>query len=70
MEIKVLYIVICDATVDRICFSIAKVFQYRGKNINVQWAVGGVTCCSDHDHLLRCGQTVAPRYRVPVYLSC
>ena len=26
--------------------------------------VGGVTSCSDHDHLLRCGQSVAPRYRV------
>ena len=26
--------------------------------------VGGVRRCSDHDHLLRCGQTVAPRYRL------
>ena len=25
--------------------------------------VGGVSRCSNHDHLLCCGQTVAPRYR-------
>ena len=26
--------------------------------------------CSDHDHLLRCGQTVAPRYRVLKAFQC
>ena len=32
--------------------------------------MGGVTRCSDHDHLLRCGQTVAPRYRVLKAFQC
>ena len=32
--------------------------------------VGGVSRCSDHDHLLRCGQTVAPRYRVAQSVTC
>ena len=32
--------------------------------------VGGVTRCSDHDNLLRCGQTVAPRYRILKAFQC
>ena len=32
--------------------------------------VGGVTCCSDHDHLLRCGQAAAPRLCVIMTLQC
>ena len=32
--------------------------------------VGGVMRCSDHDNLLRCGQTVAPRYRVLKVFQC
>ena len=32
--------------------------------------VGGVSRCSDHDHLLRCGQTVAPKYRVLKAFQC
>ena len=32
--------------------------------------VGGVTRCSDYDHLLRCGQTVAPEYRVLKAFQC
>ena len=34
--------------------------------------VGEVLSCSNHDHLLHCGQTVAPRYRskgVAVYIT-
>ena len=44
-------------------------FQYNGKNIDVcHGQVGGVT--RDHDHLLRCGQTVAPRVHVITTLQC
>ena len=32
--------------------------------------VGGVKRCSDHDHLLRCGQIVAPRYHVLKAFQC
>ena len=32
--------------------------------------VGGVTRCSDHDHLLHCGQTVAPKYSVLKAFQC
>ena len=32
--------------------------------------VGGVSRCCDHDHLLRCGQTVAPRYRILKAFQC
>ena len=32
--------------------------------------VGGLSCCSDHDHLLLCGQTVAPRYRILKEFQC
>ena len=49
MEIKVVHIVIHDATVDRYVLASQKKHQC---------AVGGVRRCCDHDHLLRCGQTV------------
>ena len=39
MEIKVVYIIIHDATVERY-FSMEEVFQHRGKNIDVPWAGG------------------------------
>ena len=45
-------------------------FQHHGKNIDVPWAGRWVMQCSDHDHLLRCGQTVAPRYRVLKAFQC
>ena len=32
--------------------------------------VGDVSRCSDHDHLLRCGQTVASRYRILKAFQC
>ena len=64
MEIKVVYIVIHDATVDRYVSASRKGFNITKKNIVVPWAGGWVTHCSDHDHLLRCGQTVAPRYHI------
>ena len=32
--------------------------------------VGGVARSSDHDHLLRCGQTVAPRLRILKAFQC
>ena len=32
--------------------------------------VGRVSRCSDHDHLLCCGQTVAPRYRILNGFQC
>ena len=51
-------------------------FQHRGsvstsrkKNLCLG-QVGGVTYCSDHDHLLRCGQTVAPRYHALKAFQC
>ena len=40
MKIKVVNIVIHDATVDKICFSIAEMFQHRGKTIDVLRAGG------------------------------
>ena len=64
MEIKVVYIVIHDATVDRYVSASRKCFSIAEKTSMCRGQVGGVRGCSDHDRLLRCGQTVAPRYRV------
>ena len=64
MEIRVDYIVINDASVD------IYVLASRKKH---QCAMGrwlGYQHCSDHDHLLRWWQTVAPRGRVITTLQC
>ena len=50
--------------------SLAEKFQHRGKTSMCRGQVGGVSRCSDHDHLLCCGQTVAPRYRVLKAFQC
>ena len=69
MEIKVVYMVIHDATVDRYVSASRKCFNIAEKNLCLG-QVGGVTYCSDNDHLLRCGQTVAPRYHVLKAFQC
>ena len=55
MEIKVVYIIIHDATVDRYVSASQKCFSIAEKTLMCRGQVGGVTHCSDHDHLLRCG---------------
>ena len=70
MEIKVVYIVIHDATVDRYVSASQKCFGIAEKTLMCCGQVVWVTRCSDHDHLLRCGQTVAPRYCVLKTFQC
>ena len=70
MEIKVVYIVIHDATVDRYVSASRKCFSIREKTSMYRGQVSGVTRCSDHDHLLRCGQTVGPKYRILKAFQC
>ena len=64
MELKVVYSVIHDASVDRYVLASQK---------KLRCAVGrwvGYQGCSDHDHLLSWRQTVAPRGRVITMLLC
>ena len=70
MKIKVVYIIIHDATVDRYVSASGKCFSITEKTSMCCGQVGGVTRCSDHDHLLRCGQTVVPRYRILTAFQC
>ena len=70
MEIKVAYIIIHNATVDRYVSASRKCFSITEKTLICHGQVGGVKPCSDHDHLLRCGQTVASRYRVLKTFQC
>ena len=70
MEIKAVYIVNHDATVDRYVSALRKCFSIAEKTSMCRRQVGGVTPCSDHDHLLHCGQTVASRGRVNTTLKC
>ena len=50
--------------------SFAKKFQHHRKTSVCRGQVGGVSRCSDHDHLLHFGQTVAPRYRILKAFQC
>ena len=70
MEIKVVYIVIHDATVDRYVSALRNCFSIAEKTLMCRGHMGWVTCCSGHDHLLHCGQTVAPRYHVLKAFQC
>ena len=70
MEIKVVYMVIHGATVDRNVSASRECFSIVEKTSMCHRQVGGVTCCSDHDHLLRCWQTVVPRYHVLKAFQC
>ena len=65
MEIKVVYIVIHDAIVDRYISASWKCFSIAEKTSMSRGQVVGVTHCSDND-----GQTVAPRGRVTSTLQC
>ena len=70
MEIRVVYIVIHDATIDRYISASQKCIVIAEKTSLCHGQVGGEMRCSDHDHLLCCGQTVAPRYRVLEAFQC
>ena len=70
MEIKIVYIVIHDATVDRNVSASRKCFSFAEKTLMCRRQMSGVTRCSDQDHLLRCGQTVAPRGCVIMTFQC
>ena len=70
MEIKVDYIVIHDATVDRYVSASQKCFGIVVKTLMCHGHVSGVMRCRDHDHLLRSGHTVAPRYCVLKAFQC
>ena len=70
MEIKVVYIVIHDATVDQYVSASWKCFSIAENTLMCCGQVSRVRHCSGHDHYLLCGQTVPPRGHVITTLQC
>ena len=64
MEIKVVYIVTHDATVDVYVLALLK------QHLCAMGRWVGYQSCSEHDHLSHWWQTVAPRGRVLRALQC